>query len=499
MALVLRIENETRLPDGGPLSIRVAGRRGIDIGRDAHLDWTLPDPTRYISGKHCEVRWQDGAYVLYDVSTNGTYLNGSDRRLNGPHRLAHGDRLMIGNYIVAVEIEEEGASPRRGPPPPPERPLNTDFWSAKDAAPPVNAREIAPPDAHRPVRPDFLDWAVDVPRPERAGRRPADPPPPPPPPPPPGWGPEPLAVDPGPKPLDPMPPDTPRPVWVDSTSTGLWASGLSGFVPPRAEIARREAAAEPFVGLGTGLPDPDVAAPPGPVAVPPGSVAEPPRPAAPPPAKAAPPAPRPEPRRPAAPSPAAAGSAQDLLAALARGAGVPTEVFLQRPAEEVMEEIGAILGIAAAGVMSLLAARRDTKKAIRSGEHTSIVAERNNAMKFAPTVEDAMNIMFAARSRGYLGAEESFSQGFADLSNHQLRTFVAMQQALKQLLADLDPMAVEKAEEGGNFMFRKARLWDRYVALWEAKSQHNKDGIVGAFMLYFSEAYDRLGASGEHG
>ncbi len=30
----------------------VTGRRGLDIGRDAHLDWTLPDPTRFISAKH---------------------------------------------------------------------------------------------------------------------------------------------------------------------------------------------------------------------------------------------------------------------------------------------------------------------------------------------------------------------------------------------------------------------------------------------------------------
>ena len=78
MGLTLTIENETSLPDGGPLSVSVAGKRGLDIGRDTHLDWTLPDPTRVISGKHCEVRYRDGGYWLYDVSTNGTFLNGSD-------------------------------------------------------------------------------------------------------------------------------------------------------------------------------------------------------------------------------------------------------------------------------------------------------------------------------------------------------------------------------------------------------------------------------------
>ena len=45
MTLRLSIENMDRLPDGGPLRVEVKGR-GLDIGRDAHLDWTLPDPSR---------------------------------------------------------------------------------------------------------------------------------------------------------------------------------------------------------------------------------------------------------------------------------------------------------------------------------------------------------------------------------------------------------------------------------------------------------------------
>ena len=50
MPLTLTIENQTALPDGGPLSVTTAGGRGLDIGRDQHLDWALPDPSRAISG-----------------------------------------------------------------------------------------------------------------------------------------------------------------------------------------------------------------------------------------------------------------------------------------------------------------------------------------------------------------------------------------------------------------------------------------------------------------
>ena len=105
MTLRLSIENVDRLPDGGPIRIEVKGR-GLDLGRDSHLDWTLPDPSRSISGKHCEIRYRDGGYWLHDVSTNGTFVNGADYRLDAPYLLRNGDRLSIGPYIIAVAVEE---------------------------------------------------------------------------------------------------------------------------------------------------------------------------------------------------------------------------------------------------------------------------------------------------------------------------------------------------------------------------------------------------------
>src|SRR5215813_5082105 len=108
MTLRLSIENVDRLPDGGPIRIEVKGR-GLDLGRDSHLDWTLPDPSRSISGKHCEVRYREGGYWLYDVSTNGTFLNGNDHRMQAPHRLRSGDRFVIGHYIIGALVDGEEA------------------------------------------------------------------------------------------------------------------------------------------------------------------------------------------------------------------------------------------------------------------------------------------------------------------------------------------------------------------------------------------------------
>ena len=127
MTLRLSIENMDRLPDGGPLRVEVKGR-GLDIGRDAHLDWTLPDPSRYVSSKHCEIRFRDGGYWLHDVSTNGTFVNGAQFRLDAPHLLRNGDRLTMGPYIVAVAIE--GQETPAVAPAPPAAGAHADVWGA---------------------------------------------------------------------------------------------------------------------------------------------------------------------------------------------------------------------------------------------------------------------------------------------------------------------------------------------------------------------------------
>src|SRR6516165_8894685 len=136
-ALILTIENETSLPDGGPLSVSVQGKRGIDIGRDQYLDWTLPDPSRLISGKHCEVRWHDGGYWLHDVSTNGTFLDGADSRLKAPHRLCNGDRFAIGHYIILATLDGETADAKPAAPPA-AAPSYDEIWNpVGEVAPPI--------------------------------------------------------------------------------------------------------------------------------------------------------------------------------------------------------------------------------------------------------------------------------------------------------------------------------------------------------------------------
>jgi type VI secretion system protein ImpI len=147
-------------------------------------------------------------------------------------------------------------------------------------------------------------------------------------------------------------------------------------------------------------------------------------------------------------------------------------------------------------VQQLLTARLQAKRLARSASHTMIQAVDNNPLKFSPSAEDALRIMFGPPTSSYLDARRAFEQGFDDLKTHQIKTYAAMQQALRRLVADLDPQAIDRETEADRGIAamvgsRKARLWDAYLARWQAKAGRQEGGLIDVFMDYFAEAYDR--------
>lgn len=81
---------------------------GGTIGRSLENDWILPDPDRFISGRHATLDFQSGAYYLADVSSNGVYVNDEDEPLGkgNPRRLFDGDRIRMGDFEFMVSLDE---------------------------------------------------------------------------------------------------------------------------------------------------------------------------------------------------------------------------------------------------------------------------------------------------------------------------------------------------------------------------------------------------------
>jgi type VI secretion system protein len=112
MALRLRVVSEHADRLGNQAS-KVFSVHGGTIGRGNDNAWILPDPERYLSGKHARVDFRAGTYVLVDTSSNGTFVNGAQVPLGKYHdyTLKDGDYIRIGEYEMLVNIDQSNDFP----------------------------------------------------------------------------------------------------------------------------------------------------------------------------------------------------------------------------------------------------------------------------------------------------------------------------------------------------------------------------------------------------
>lgn len=456
MTISLRIDNVDQLPDGGPISYR-ASNRGFEIGRE-NRDWTLPDPNMFISGRHCEVRFENGGYWLYDVSRNGTFLNGSSARVRSPHQLADGDRLQIGHYLVSVSIEGDGQADE-GEAASPFVAKNPDnIWdTGEPAPPPISRRELMPPPKRGHRSADFAERHLELP-----------------------------------------------PVRSDAAFDAFSQPAADAFSQPSADPFPQPAAppsvpqADPFAPAGESpfgqgsLPTPlipDPAPVRGPSSFDIGGESFAPPPYTPP----QPPRDMPQPQRsptpPGMPAPGMGqAGAEAILRGIAAGAGVSPNIFLQRDQSDIAAEIGAVLRTMVEELAILLKARAAAKLMAKSGNRTMINAVDNNPLKFVPRPEEVLEIMFTRRA-GYLDARRSIDEAFQDLKTHEFATYSAMQKALARLLEQISPEAIEAKVESSAFSSKKGRAWETFAATWAAMEKPHENGMLDVFLSYFSDAY----------
>ncbi|MBS3650114.1 type VI secretion system-associated FHA domain protein TagH [Pseudaminobacter sp. 19-2017] len=504
MTITLTIESVDSLPDGGPITYQ-ARNRGFQIGRQQHLDWTLPDPSRHISGLHCEVRFEKGGYWLYDVSSNGTFLNGSSARMKSPYRLATGDRLAIGQYIVSVTVDEPGAqlsdcnderesSPRAEPLSSP----SDDIWSTGEPAPaPIDRRELMPEPVNRRRAPDFSEQFLEFPDMQPAGSPQsgavADPFS--------GSGETPFQLRPdavAPRPRSEQPfhpafaPPSPEPFAPAVPPSLAPAASVPQAAPGSSPASAPPLAPSPSQGVPEQLPAwsrPMPAAGPGFAGEPAGNFAGPSASVSVAPFSA-------QPFPPARPAPTGGDAGLSrFLQGLAAGAGVSPETFAGRDPAEVGCEIGESLKVCVEQLAQLLRARAAAKAMTKSSSRTMIGSAHNNPLKFIPGSAEAIDVMFSRRRPGFLSAKGSLESGFADLKRHELATYTAMQKALGKLLDELSPETIS-AKVGNATFSKKSRSWEVFVERWEQKTAEHENGMLDVFFAYFAEAYDAANKKG---
>ncbi len=102
---------------------------GGTIGRSLQNDWILPDPDRFISGRHATIDYKGGIYYLVDTSSNGIYMNGDCEPIGkgNPRRLFNGDTLRFGDFEIVVLIDSGESLVMPTPPPPSVVPDNVEL------------------------------------------------------------------------------------------------------------------------------------------------------------------------------------------------------------------------------------------------------------------------------------------------------------------------------------------------------------------------------------
>ncbi len=464
-----------RCPDGVTPETRQLASGTLSIGRSPEADWALPDAERVLSKRHCVVALQSGQWQVTDTSTNGTFINHEVAPLgpNTRRALRDGDRLVFGAYEIEVALGGGEAAHAAAPP--------ADFATFSGTS----------SETYSGTEPD---WPASAPAESGLGialRLTG------------GLGPEPA----------PLPAPGIRPDQVPDIEEYFRAPRARDVLPADWDHG---------TGLGrsmSGAPAPDIAAPP---------------PDAPPAGRAGSdragsgragsgraatvmPEPAPEATQPAVPGAASGlehgrepgpelgekiGAAQGLVAFLA-GAGVAAA--MPKDAAATLTALGAAFRDVVGGLRRMMMARAAIKDEFRIGQ-TVIRPVGNNPLKFSADDEDALLALLGVGRRGAMPAGQALAEALRDMRLHELATATAMQQAVRSLLAELDPDAVLRglpADPLDRLPGRRdRRAWAAWRALHARTGRALADDFDSVFGKAFTRAYERAMAelsAGESG
>jgi len=87
-------------------STKTLDDQGGTFGRGADNTWVLEDPERFLSSCHCQISCENGQYYITDLSTNGTFFNGSVNPMGKGVKLPinDGNVFVLGDYEFSVSV-----------------------------------------------------------------------------------------------------------------------------------------------------------------------------------------------------------------------------------------------------------------------------------------------------------------------------------------------------------------------------------------------------------
>ncbi|WP_277183883.1 type VI secretion system-associated FHA domain protein TagH [Caballeronia sp. BR00000012568055] len=438
MHLMLAVETYQGSAPDAPLVCRF-GAAGGTIGRGPDNAMVLPDAAKTVSRVHARIDWSEEGWRFADLGSNPSRVNGRPLSGGQPARLAQGDVLEIGGYRLGVRAIE------RVPAAAFDAPLGVHDRRGFDPLDPLDPASVGDGVVTEALVHDPLARAAvlaDAPLP---GAR-----------------------------FDPFADPYDAAARLDGHAA--FAGSESDHVPP--EQFAYMAPVSQAHGLEGGIPhDYD---PLGDIAVAVDHVE-----------RAAPERTKSLPMRAAAND----AVAESAFAALLDGMGVDAGAVGARDPAEIARLAGAMLRTAVRGVVDVLLSRSVLKREI-SLDTTMLVQRDNNPLKFFPDGDGALAQMLRGGSAGYLPAQTALEGAFDDIRRHELAVLAGTRAAMQQLLARFDPQTIARDETRRGWLdwlpaCRKARQWDRLVALHGQLQRASADDLQALSGSAFNDAYER--------
>lgn len=551
MSLLITI---TKSPDTASIaeSSKTFDLQGGTIGRGKDNSWVLDDPERFLSTRHCEFSCENGQYFITDLSTNGTFYNGSPNPIGKGSKLPlnDGDTFLLGDYEFSISLAAQpggAASDPFGSPASSPFAADDPFGSADNSfsqgsdfgGSPFSSGHVSSSDSLFSTSPEETDPLAALDKAQGGssninsmGNVEAG-----------GFGASadpfssPASADPfaGPSHSDQANPLNEQVSWPnavpeqsDFNSGGIPDDWDDDFLSP----------AEPAQPVAPAPAVPTQAAPP-PVQTP---LTEPP--VVPRPAQARPAAPvPPAPAQAFEPEPASQGNFQSapqsvtpqndastarqktLEAAnakiqaeleilkqqisaqqrntpvqnsvdmtLIKAIGFENQNLVDEEITQINQLTGEVVREMVSGLMQVLGSRSSIKNEFRMNV-TTIQPVENNPLKFSANVDDALENMFIKQGNAYKKPVDAVREGFNGIAEHQVAILAGIRAAFKGVIERFDPALLEarfeKHNKGGLIPgSQKAKNWDLYLEYYNELAGDIDNSFQYLFGDDFVQAYE---------
>jgi type VI secretion system protein len=416
----------------GAQSTKVFGVHGGTIGRSTDNAWILPDPDRYLSGKHIRIDFRSGSYVLVDTSSNGTYVNGSQVPLGKYHDyvLKDGDYLRLGEYELLVTIDKSNDFP-------PDEAAIVAYdgqpgaaaavkkSTANDLGADLDLSSLLEPSnsvAHGVPARNAYGQAVGA---MREPARPAEAPP----------------AEGGGTPWHMMT----RPFKVDAKADAgavLAAAVAAGAVQPAAAANLRPQA-------------PTLSPPPGPALY--------------------------------------EGDFDLGLATFCRGAGIDPRAITSEARNGALQLAGQLLREAVLGLMDLNQSRNEFRNRFRMPPPQAVEGPES-PLNFSHGVDEAL-VRLLTTSSTRSGSVEALRDNFKELKAQNAASLAASRAAFEEFIGRVDPKELEerfeRSTKRGVFgQQNKSKYWELYAEMFAGLTQRPPDGFPHVYTEAFAKAYE---------